>query len=98
MTIAFLIYVNEFPDYLQSLSILFAADTSIVILGEDMNDTTVKHDETQSRANKWFVSNRLILNKNKCVNLLFTLKKVQPPDGYSASGKFLGIHVDSNLN
>ena len=90
MTIAFLIYVNEFPDYLQSLSILFAADTSIVILGEDMNDTTVKHDETQSRANKWFVSNRLTVNKNKCVNVLFTLKKSSSAGWLLSICKILG--------
>ena len=93
----FLIFINDFPLYLQENSILFADDTTIVSTGINVNNVIHRHKETQSRAEAWFAANRLLLNKAKTVEMLFSLKEHDFHDDFDTTAKFLGLYIDNHL-
>ena len=92
----FLIYINDFPAFMQSQILLFADDTTLINTGSTVDATIDQWKMTQSKACRWFNANCLTLNQDKTVNMSFSLKK-SICDEFNKSVKFLGLHIDSTL-
>jgi hypothetical protein len=93
----FLIYINDLPHYVPQVDfVLFADDTT---LGK--SDASLQRlKETMSlqyeKIENWLVANKLHLNKNKSVELIFTLKNTNNFASITFT-KFLGIFIDCGL-
>jgi len=63
----FLIYVNDLPKSVSNKSspILFADDTSFIIVNHDETKFKFNTNEIFNEINKWFHSNILMLNYDK---------------------------------
>lgn len=89
----FLIFINDFPDYLsRCLTILFADDSTLSVACDDLERADELFASTQSDAFKWFSGGGLCMNSNKTEKVIFSLKDVE-----SSSVKFLGIYLDTRL-
>ena len=103
----FLIFCNDLPLNLSSCnSILFADDTTLYKSHKNLRFLSWSVQEELKQLSKWFKSNKLTLNPQKCVSMLFggnsndinlkleldgvQLKQVQ----YT---KFLGVWIDEKL-
>jgi hypothetical protein len=71
----FLIYMNDtdtnISDDISIKLALFADDTSILIIGKDIQDLTLNLDTINKSILPWFENNRLIINKDKLMALGF---------------------------
>jgi len=93
---------------LDSKSILFADDTSVLVTDKDFTKFKQKMNLALMILDQWFIANQLVLNITKTNVIKFTLKtRVHAPLGISYknyvlvevnSTKFLGIHIDSHMN
>jgi hypothetical protein len=89
----FLIFINELPLYIKNgLVTIFADDTSVVVSAPNKNDLDTLIEETMEDMRWWCARNKLVLNINKTVVLKFS--RTHPLQ----SAKFLGRHIDSQLN
>ena len=103
----FLIFCNDLPLNLSSCnSILFADDTTLYKSHKNLRYLTWSVQEELKQLSRWFKSNKLTLNPQKCVSMLFDdntndksleleldgvqVKQVQ----YT---KFLGVWIDAKL-
>ena len=95
----FLIFINDLPSNLtNSKVILYADDTTILNRGDFLEECEDKNLEVQSKAKLWFNSNKLSMNTDKSVNMLFTLNRDNPTNSsYSKDTVFLGITIDDQL-
>lgn len=94
----FLIFINDLPFGENTVNyILFADDTTVCSTAVDLNDVVTRSREAQSKAEKWFNSNELFLNKSKTQNMVFTLRDVENDVVSQNSVKFLGVHLDPKL-
>lgn len=96
--VLFLIYVNDLPNSTTlSKFTLFADDTTLAqshtnistLLKEARNSLTLVQD--------WFLSNQLVLNKDKTETMIFSLKHHTLDAKYFNCVKFLGVVLDSKL-
>jgi hypothetical protein len=71
---------------------IFADDTSVVVSAPNKNDLDKLIEETMEDMRWWCARNKLALNINKTVVLKFS--RTHPLQ----SAKFLGSHIDSQLN
>jgi hypothetical protein len=109
----FLIIMNDLPYHLKnSLSILFADDTGLVISGKiEMIDEIIKKVECDlNNVCSWMKSNRQELNVNKCMVMMICNKKDKVklentivningiPLRRVKSIKMLGVVIDEDLN
>ncbi|GFG36265.1 hypothetical protein Cfor_08875 [Coptotermes formosanus] len=109
----FLIYMNDthtnINDNIRIKLTLFAYDTSILIMGKDMQDINLNLDKINNSILPWFENNRLIINKDKSLALGFhhkLNKHIVFPDimlkgrqiNYVSETTFLRIWLDYNLN
>jgi hypothetical protein len=109
----FLIYLNDIDtnisDDIGIKLTLFADDTSILITGKDIQDLTLNLDKIIKSILPWFDNNRLIIYKDKLLELGFhhkLSKHIVFPDiilkdtqiTYVSETKFLGVWLDHNLN
>ena len=96
----FLIYVNDFPNSNEhSSDILFADDTSISVQNKNIEQLSATVCEVESRAEQWFKANKLTLNRDKTVHMIFSLRDKSGhnvPDPQDST-KFLGVYVDDKL-
>ena len=100
----FLIYINDLPLVCKSLDvILFADDTNLTAINKD--DNSVQED-LQS-INNWLIANKLILNKDKTVQMNIRNKNSASKSMFKFDDvsievrnlcKYLGIYVDSKLS
>lgn len=105
----FLIYINDMINCSSRLDLIhFADDTTLYISGVSINDLTSIINEELEIINQWLIANRLSLNIDKTVYMIFTFKKIDlravniqisnkqitPVE----SAKFLGVEIDSKLN
>jgi len=90
----FLIYINDLPKVLDgnSHTVLYADDTSILIMGLNKRDLEENSNLTFQKIIKWFNSNRLTLNLNKTQFLEVKLKH-SPNDGIKI--KYEQMHVNN---
>ena len=94
----FLVFINDFPEYLPFASIqLFADDNTVTVAHEDLSVLEAWGAEAESRAIEWFCSNFLALNENKTERILFSLKKT-PRIDRNAQVKSLGIVLDPTIS
>ena len=93
----FLVFINDLPNHLNSNSVLYADDTTLMNKATSLPTVVHLSKNTYSKAWNWFHRNELCLNFDKSVNMLFTLKKVDN-NNYDDSVKFLGLYIDSKLN
>jgi hypothetical protein len=63
----FIIYINDLPLKINSLSepILFADDTSVIILNRNFEDFCTISNSVLSCVVEWFAANKLVLNLEK---------------------------------
>lgn len=98
----FLISINDLPISINVTSILYADDTTFISAHKDFEELNRLVNNTLTDATNWFNSNGFLLNKDKTKNILFSLKSKSNLDpsnlNYASDAKFLGVHVDSNLN
>jgi ribonuclease P/MRP protein subunit RPP40 len=96
--ILFLIYVNDLSSYVSCADItLFADDTTVSNAEISMENLLLKKFYSISLTEEWFLANRLNLNKDKTVHMMFTLKQFVGGVEYSEQTKYLGIYVDMQL-
>ena len=90
----FLIYINDLPKILDgnSHTVLYADDTSILIIGSNKRDLEENTNLTFQKIIKWFNSNRLTLNLNKTQFLEVNLKH-SPNDGIKL--KYEQMHMNA---
>ena len=106
----FTVYINDLPRSVthDSKAILFADDTSVLVKDKDYTNFKQKMDSTLVNLDQWFIANQLILNITKTKVIKFAPKtiahvplvisyKCQVLDEVNNT-KFLGIHMDSNMN
>ena len=105
----FLVYINDLSTVAQeSFPLLFADDTSLYYKGKNLNDIAHVINKELSSISDWLAANKLSLNVDKTNYVIFTRnsKKIHDVD-ISIKGKtiqrvystkFLGVHVDSQLN
>ena len=105
----FIIFIN---DIVNSSSILhfnlFADDTSLYLESNNMNDLYMTMNLELENVSNWILANKLSINVEKTVYLLFTRKKTLPhtPELLlfnktivrKSETKFLGIIIDDRLN
>jgi len=106
----FLIYINDLPRALDvnTDTVLYADDTSILITGPNKGDWDESIVNTYKQINSWFQSNRLTLNLNKTQFLGFRTKYFLKDDVKTKSDQkyisnatevsFLGLTLDSALS
>jgi hypothetical protein len=96
--ILFLIYINDLSSYVSCADItLFADDTTVSNAEISMENLLLKKNYSISLTEEWFLANRLNLNKDKTVHMMFTLKQFVGGVEYSEQTKYLGIYVDMQL-
>jgi hypothetical protein len=96
--ILFLIYINDLSSYVSCADItLFADDTTVSNAEISMENLLLKKKYSISLTEEWFLANRLNLNKDKTVHMMFTLKQFVGGVEYSEQTKYLGIYVDMQL-
>ena len=107
--ILFLLYINDISSISNKLSTtLFADDTTVSISDSNLSNLIINSNTELQKIADWTSNNRLTLNVDKTVALLFTNKK---PDNIGdqiilgdetvtdvVSSKFLGVFLDSKLN
>ena len=104
----FLIYINDLPNSLTSLSpVLFADDTTLHYSHSDLHNLCDIINNDLNHLKDWLNANYLTLNTSKSYYIIFSLRDV-PPDlnitiqnvslEKKSEGKFLGIIIDEKLN
>lgn len=96
--ILFLIYINDLPIENTDVSYtLFADDTTLSISADSLDEAMIKLGVAQTAAQDWFNANKLLLNRNKTKEMVFSLRQLNEARGIDNSTKFLGVYVDSRL-
>ena len=109
----FLIFINDFPNILDSSTAhMYADDTTVVVSGRDITTVSRTMNNQLTKIKIWLDNNKLIMNKEKTNILLFgsthKLSKINKKDininiegtrlNIINSGKILGITLDENLS
>jgi len=99
----FLIFINDLPDVISALCLLFADDLKIYRCVNNRSDAESLQNDVSSILN-WATKNGLKINEKKCQvlhlgsnNLKFTYKLNNTPIPQTLQAKDLGIIIDSNL-
>lgn len=93
--ILFLIYVNDLPLVDQKANYtLFADDTTISVRSKTLEGSLQGSLGAERMAEKWFISNRLLLNQSKTERMVFTLRDTGPIRDPVCQVKFLGVDID----
>jgi hypothetical protein len=106
----FHIYINDLPKIIKdnTIPILFANDTSILVKGSNLKDFQSNLFSTFNCVNKWFKINLLSININKTHCIQFKTKNkpttdinivcINQPVLTLSNIKFLGIHINHSMN
>jgi hypothetical protein len=91
-----------------AISILFADDTSLLVIGKSLDTLETKLNESLKNANKWFKSNLLSVNLSKTFTMQFAPKNTVPTKASTSLNtngivevshfKFLGLKIDEVLS
>ena len=113
--ILFIIYINDLPDFLPRYALcnLFADDTKISISHNSLPTLYQMTEETLTKAQSWFLNNKLSLNLKKTLLIRFNytdnrdftfnntiIKNIKSNslDPENREFKFLGFYIDENLD
>lgn len=96
----FLLYINDLPDNMSAMTMLYADDSSFINDGVHCEEVFVSANETQEHALNWFTSNKLSLNTEKTKTVVFSLNRQLCNNLLYNNNtvKFLGFHLDSRLS
>ena len=104
----FILYVNDMCNVSSVVkSILFADDTNLFLVGDDLKEVCETMSFELDKMSRWFQANKLSLNVSKTNFMIFSNKKCDDNFKISINGmditrvfvtKFLGVHLDSQLN
>lgn len=96
--VLFLIFINDLPLCETSASYtLFADDTTIFLSGESLQQVELGLSEAQSRAQRWFGSNKLLLNEDKTNKMVFSMRDTANYNNNIKEVRFLGLLLDPKL-
>ena len=70
----FLVFINDMPNVLEFLSILFADDTSYLLCHNNLATLIEKNNIELNKADSWFRANKLTLNISKTKFMIFSPK------------------------
>ena len=103
-------YIHDLTDITLLLAILFADDTTLVIVGDTIEEVNERGNSELEKVRKWFLSNGLILHPDKSRLLVFgrdedihlylgnqEIKKCGT-NHQEKSFKMLGIEIDQKLS
>ena len=97
----FLIYINDIEKCVENSQLaMFADDTTVIKAGKRVDNLIRKDVDCMF---KWFCSNKLTVNIDKCESICFGLGKPEKVeiDGqqveYKNACKYLGVYIDKNL-
>ena len=106
----FIIYINDLPNVLEKcIATIFADDNSLFYSHKDIHLLTKFVNSDLQLISTWFQANKLSLNPNKTVCIIFTSKKCSLPKNIEikldntrieikTSTKFLGVIIDRYLD
>ena len=107
----FILYINDLPlQCRQTIPSLYADDTAILAIGNDPSEVSVKLQSDLNHLYVWFCSNKLSVNCLKTHSMLFTSNRSKFKHDkltLTLAGetivqtdevKYLGLHLDPNLN
>src|SRR5699024_5735659 len=90
----FLVYVNDLPPHLPESDVtLYVDDTCIGFSGSSVQSIINKKNNYLTKADEWFSSNKLFLNNNKTISIIFTLRKSDFEFAGVDSFKYLGVYI-----
>ena len=98
----FLIYINDIEASSDSQLVVFADDTTALLKNDNLNLLIENMSETMLGIERWFNSNKLILNTEKTEKIVFTLRdrdeEVLLSENFQINSvKLLGVCLDSAL-
>lgn len=105
----FIIYTNDIPMSIKSSKpILFADDTTVFVIGENVESLYKQMNDDLMELNDWFKANYLSVNPNKTKCMLFTRQRDAKVHNYKlfvehevlekvSHTKFLGVHIDDQF-
>lgn len=95
----FVIYLNDLPDLVHCKTVMYADDTTFITSHTDKELAVQMNDALMKEASQWFKDNRLKINDNKTIKILFSLRNVDVDlhNLIEKSVKLPGIHLDSKL-
>jgi hypothetical protein len=109
--ILFVLFMNDFPSVIRHSKVaLYADDTVLLFASSSVHEIQNCLMDDLSAASTWFYNNKLHLNVSKCKWTLFgtekRLKNCEIPEikidsdtlEHLPSYKYLGLHLDRNLN
>ena len=107
--ILFLLFINDLPLITEFRVKLFADDTFLALEGDNPKSLQKKTNSELYKVSKWFSANKLTLNvskskfmivkrSNKKLGNKFVLKFNGKKMEQCTSYKYLGVHLDENLN
>jgi len=106
----FIIYINDLPAVLQNCnSIIFADDTNLFSASRNINQLYKNVNKDLEHVSNWFKANKLSLNLDKTVFIVFGKRGFQIPQNLEIKiedhiielkhcTKFLGVTLDRYLN
>ena len=104
----FQLFINDLPSVLHhSMSILYADDTTVFVIGRSLRFLRLKMQKDLDHLCEWLCVNRLNLNTSKTKVLLFNRENLKPNIVLKIGNqklevvdtfKFLGIVVNTNLS
>ncbi|PNF31582.1 hypothetical protein B7P43_G00791 [Cryptotermes secundus] len=105
----FILYINDFPHLTQGRSIMYADDTSILNMGQNINELQYITSTNIGVVEKYFEMNDLFINPTKTHCIFFQTKQCRQDYKYKILVKnmeienvnsinFLGVEIDSTLS
>ena len=103
----FLIFINDLPFLLEILTKLFADDTTLYLIGNDLHSVQREFEKKLSLLFEWCANNRLDINWKKTFVMFVTNKRVSIPSSILLNGisvevvdsfKLLGVIIDNKLS
>ena len=94
----FLLFINDIPDSIEDADVtLYADDTTVGVSNINLFEVIEQSSAVLNRVSNWFNTNRLCLNEEKSIHMLFTLKSHDLPESYQSETKSLGLIIDNKL-
>ena len=95
----FLVFINDMPNCLDFLSILFADDTSYLLTDASLPKLIERTNAELLKADSWFQSNKLTLNISKTKYIIFSPKGIfHSLDNQVVVGKEVVERIGSKCN
>ena len=106
----FLLYINDLPSATNLKSVMFADDTNLLILGNNLEALTTLLNSELEGVSDYFKANQLKLNAKKTKMVIFRRKALPASNSQvdvfldgerleiSDEAPFLGVTIDSTLN